>query len=205
MSRTTENMGRPKKYSDEFLIQCIYDYQVAYPMDKNVTLSKLSKFTGIPYYIFRDNKPINLMIKSLSSDNTLKSKKAKDITLPSAKDFVEEHYENKKRLIQNVQLLLDLVVQYQMDMDNVENFNSIVSGYKAEIQELKLEIELLKREKESFERELDLIYLDSTSTPKRREKGIAKNLISIEDYNSSDRRLSTNMDDFAEACSIFDE
>lgn len=196
-------MGRPKKYTDEFLIKRIEEYKEANPMEHDITISKISKATGIPYYIFRDNKPINVLIKSLNSTKTLTdSKKVQEVILPSAEDFVDEHYGNKKRLTQNVQALLDLVIQYQDTAYKVKNFFQFEAEHKAEVQELKLEIERLKKENESLNHEIDLLYINSESATKRREQGIVKNLISID---RDDKKLSTNEDDLAKACSIFDD
>lgn len=195
--------GRKPKYTDEFLIKCIEDYKEAHPFDQKITASKVSKETGVPYYIFRDNPTTKVLLKSLNSTTTLsETTRVKELILPSANEIVATHYGNKKRLTKNIQELLDLVVEYQTDFDKVMNLSKIEAGYKEKIQELESENKRLKNKIESLENEIDLMYLESESTTKRREKGLIKNFISFEEANP--KAFSKNVDDLGNEFNLFD-
>ncbi len=201
---TKVKAGRKPKYTDEFLIKCIEKYKEAHPFEQKITASKVGNYSGVPHYIFRDNPTTKVLLKSLNSTTTLsETTRVKELILPSANEIVATHYGNKKRLTQNIQALLDLVVEYQTDFDKMMNLSKIETEYKEKIQELESENKHLKNKIESLEDEIDLMYLESESTTKRREKGLVKNFISFEEANP--KAFSKNVDDLGNEFNLFDD
>ena len=173
--------GRPFKYPTELLKKRVEEYREANPLDYNITPKKLSDATGIPHYIFRDNQDVALLIKSINSTSTLnQGTKVEEVIIPSAKDVVMENIDNPIKLIKHFQSLTDLVLKYQERACMADNVSKIEAEYKAKEAEWDIERAQKDARLEAFQRQIDLLMLESQSATKRREKGIAKNVLSIE-------------------------
>ncbi|MGU8989182.1 hypothetical protein ACV3V0_15925 [Clostridium perfringens] len=191
MSKNTTGAGRKPKYTKEVLLQHVSKYIAKYP-NKNLTFASLSKETGIPSYVWRDNKDVRAFIEKANKSPILANTENFNLIIPSAESLVEANYNNKKALIRAIQDCLDVVTDlYTKVVDSTTGDK--IKQQETRIQELEAMLQLKDKEIESLNKEIDNLYLDSENPLKRSEKGIKNNLIEINKFN--EKSLSKDLAD----------
>jgi len=193
--------GRKPKYNDDLLLDELEKYLEKQPYIK-IKLSELEKSTGIPYYIWRDNKKIRQVIKKMNENPAVQSRVKKDIVFPSAERLVEANYNNKKKLIESIQYFIDVLNDIYDKAIIGENFvkerdklETVINNKNSEIK--KLENKILK-----LENEIDILYIKSSNKEMRNEMGLKGNLIK---FNKNSKQLSKDLKDIEKEFSgLFD-
>lgn len=195
-------VGRKRKYSDEFLVKQLYTYFEENPFEK-ITETKLAKATNIPRHIWRDRIKLKELINSLNNTAVFPSQIERNFIIPSADEIVGKHYNNRKKLIENIQMVLDLVSDMYTDALKGAEFKELEKNYQRQITELNEVIAQKERIIDSLNREIDSLYLDSENPIKRKEKGLKTNLIEINPENI--KKLSKDITEIeAEFEGLFD-
>ncbi|MDE8674456.1 hypothetical protein [Priestia aryabhattai] len=168
----SKSKGRPQKVSDNELRKMLVEYSSDY-LGK-VTYLGLERETGIKRHVWsrRMSKEIDRLNEPLISytDNDDK------LPLPNIELIVEQHFENKKHLVQALSHIND-VVQALYDQNlTLKNKNHSL--------EEKLEQQTDKNKKlDQTIKEYEEIIVGSAYGVVRKDKKIKKNLVSIEAQN----------------------
>ncbi|MGU8835700.1 hypothetical protein ACV3UL_15590 [Clostridium perfringens] len=180
MSKTNKG-GRPAKYPYELLFEKLSEYALDNKMGQ-ITNSKLHKATGIPAYVWRDNKTIQDDIKRLNGPLLVAPNEGTEITeLPNIVNLVEKYYGNKAKLIEHLRFYMDYIDNMNSKAVKYDKLTKKLEKLESENSRLKLEKKKLEEANESYKVLLQEYAVDSTSLRKRKEFKIEKNVLSIED------------------------
>jgi len=185
--------GRPQKYSYEVLKENLVEYLKTNKSGK-VNYTNLSKYSGIPYHIWRDNKEINNDITKANDFNVHILGISDEINiLPNICEIIENNYSNKDKLIAALRHYNNTFEELIKKCNSVEQLE--VDNYK-----LKQEINTLKVKKEQYIKELNSkkesinkIAISYNSIKKCREMKIKKDVLDNEARNS--KSVSSNVND----------
>lgn len=164
--------GRPQNISDEALRKVLVEYSSRY-LGK-VTYLGLERETGIKRHVW--SRRMSQEIKNLNEPLISNTDDDNKLPLPNIESIVEQHFESKKKLIQALSHIND-VIQSLYDQN-------LILKKKNENLESKLEQQTDKNKKlNQTIREYEEIIVGSTYGVVRKDKKIKKNLVSIETEN----------------------
>lgn len=119
-----------------------------------------------------------------------------EFQLPTANDIVNKNYNNKAKLTQDVQDLLDIISDLYNDALKGQQTNEIERKYQEKISDLELIISKKDKTIAKLENEIDDLFLASENPLIRKELGLKDNLISINKNNI--KNISKSIDDIEE-------
>lgn len=191
--------GRPKKYSEEFLLETLEEYMED-NKNKKVKISDLVKKTGIPRHIWDYSKKISKVIDELNNpiqfitgiDDEIK-------VICSVEATIETALNTKKKQIEYVKLVNKVVSELSDEVERLSYLDKKIEEQEEKIKNLnKKNKELEERLKKQINAMLTLA-VDSESLKKRNEKGLKENIISINFQKNFKKTVALSEKD------IFDE
>lgn len=184
--RTNMNKGgRPPKYSIAELKETLYDV-VKNSEGEIITDTYLAKKTKYPRHVWRNNKEIHKEIEKINNMPILLNISNDSMfELPSAEDFVERSYKNKKSLISNVQSLLDVCESLIEKAQRVKDLQKDLYSLKENNKNLLQKNKVLAEQYEDSQRQLFKLVIENSKL--RRDLGIADKILDMEDYMKNKR------------------
>ena len=185
--------GRPQKYKTEDLLQALYDY-VAKETPSKVTNAGLVRNTNYPIQAWRFNKEvqeaieeINLKINNLSKISGVSN--SKDLlVIPNAEEMVQTNYDNKEKLIDAIQSLIDV---YQLNLKKCLKLQKI----EQEFHDLKKENANLKKEVDFYQNKLKEMTVKSHNNYERDQNGLVKDELNIKEFSHTMTTFKDLFDD----------
>jgi hypothetical protein len=175
MAEVNSNGGRPTKYTYEQLRGALLDYSHKH-IGGQITLADLGRETMFPQHAWKNNKEIRKDIERLNKTPIeVVGLMKKQAFIVSAEDLVNNNYNNKKRLIDAVQQILNA---YQTTFEKairVEDLEKDIYSKDRELNKLKEQVEYYKNKYKEM-----TIY--STTIRGREEHGLKENVLDIERY-----------------------
>lgn len=179
---STKNLGgRPQKYKTEDLIQALNDY-VAKEAPSKVTITALVKNTSYPIQAWRFNNEVRkaieeINLKLITFSKLSPSQDAQSLLLiPNAEDIVNNNYNNREKLIDAVQSLIDI---YQYNLKKCLK----IEAMEEELGRLKIENKNLKKEAEFYKDRLKEMKVKSHNSYDREKNGLEKNELNIVEFS----------------------
>lgn len=167
--------GRPQKYTHEELRIILLEYVHDNPGEQ-ITLSKLGRETKFPQYVWKNNKEIRKDIERLNNAPLEVTSLLSEYSgIPSAEDLINHNYNNKKKLIDTIQNILDAYQKTFEDSLKLEELEKLLYSKEKEIDNLKEEVEFYKNKYEEM-------TIKSTSIRGRKENHLKENVLDIEKF-----------------------
>lgn len=185
--------GRPQKYKTEDLLQALYDY-VAKETPSKVTNAALVKNTNYPIQAWRFNKEVQAAIEEINSklNNLSKisggSNSKNLLIIPNAEEIVQTNYNNKEKLIDAIQSLIDV---YQLNLKKCLKLQRI----EQEFNDLKKENANLKKEVEFYQNRLKEMTVKSHNNYERDQNGLVKDELNIKEFSHTMTTFKDLFDD----------
>lgn len=172
--------GRPPKYPYEFLLKKLTEIALENKMGQ-LNNSMLSRKTGIPIHVWRDNKSIQEDIKRINSNNLTMSYISDNLVeLPNIVDLVEQNFKNKPQLIKHLRSYMDYVDTLYKKAAEYDELLKKYNDLQERYSEAQDKVKILKSENAIYKNEIKMLAVASTSLKQRNELGIPKNILSID-------------------------
>lgn len=169
---TSKLKGRPQKISDEVLRKMLVEYSSRY-LGK-VTYLGLERKTGIKRHVW--SRRMSQEIKNLNEPLISHTEDDNKLPLPNIELIVEQHFENKKKLVQALSHVNDVVQSlYDQNLTFKKKNENLKDKLEQQTDKNKKLVQTIK--------EYEEIIVGSAYGVVRQDKKIKKNLVSIETEN----------------------
>jgi hypothetical protein len=167
--------GRPKKYTYEELREALLEYAHKH-IGGQIKLADLGRETKFPQYVWKNNKEVRKDIEHLNKTPIeVVGLMKEQASIVSAEDLVNNNYNNKKRLIDAIQQILNA---YQTTFEKalrVEELEKDLYSKEKEVDNFKEEVRFYKNKY----KEMTVL---STNLRDREKYGLKENVLDIEKH-----------------------
>lgn len=175
MTEEKNKGGRPKKYMYAELREALLEYAHK-QIGGQIKLADLGRKTKFPQYVWKNNKEIRKDIERLNKTPIeVVGLMKEQAFIVSAEDLINNNYNNKKKLIDAVQQILNA---YQTTFERalkVEELEKALYSKDKEVDNLKEEVEFYKNKYKEM-------TVHSTTIKGREEHVLKENVLDIEKY-----------------------
>lgn len=188
MTEKENKGGRPKKYIYEELKVALLEYAHE-NIGGQIKLADLGRETIFPQYVWKNNKEIRKDIERLNKTPIeVVGLMKEQAFIVSAEDLVNNNYNNKKRLIDAVNQIINA---YQATFEKALRVEELEHALYSK----EKEVDNLKREVEFYKNKYKEMTVHSTTIKGREEHKLKENVLDIEKYYS---RKSETEDELAD-------
>ncbi|NHC43441.1 hypothetical protein G6549_26695 [Bacillus sp. MM2020_1] len=187
--------GRPTKYTYEELRETLLEYAHKH-IGGQIKLADLGRETRFPQYVWKNNKEIRKDIERLNKTPIeVVGLMKEQAFIVSAEDLVNNNYNNKKKLIDVVQQIINAYETTFEKALKVEELENALSCKEREVNNLKEEVQHYKNKYKE-------LSVHSTTIRGREEHGLNENVLDIERYYR-ERRENQNSETENELADLF--
>ena len=167
--------GRPKKYTYEELKEALLEYAHEH-IGGQIKLANLGRETKFPQYVWKNNKEIRKDIERLNKTPIeVVGLMKEQAFIVSAEDLVNNNYNNKKRLIDAINQIINA---YQTTFEKALRVEELEAAQYSKDKE----VDNLKREVEFYKNKYKEMTVHSTTIKGREEHELKENVLDIEKY-----------------------